>query len=104
MALTLRAVAGLTTAQIARAFLVPETTMAPSISRAKQKIRAAGAKFAMPDGPEFDERLRAVLHVLYLVFNEGYTASSGTGPATRRAGRRGDQAGPAGAPSAARRR
>ena len=77
VALTLRAVGGLTTAQIARAFLVPEATMAPSISRAKQKIRAAGARFAMPQGKDFDERLRAVLSVLYLVFNEGYTASSG---------------------------
>ena len=77
VALTLRAVGGLTTAQIARAFLVPEATMAPSISRAKQKIKAAGARFAMAQGKDFDERLRAVLSVLYLVFNEGYTASSG---------------------------
>jgi RNA polymerase sigma factor (sigma-70 family) len=77
VALTLRAVGGLTTAQIARAFLVPEATMAQRVSRAKQKIRAAGARFVPPPAGERDERLRAVLHVLYLVFNEGYTASSG---------------------------
>ncbi|MGC9667947.1 RNA polymerase sigma factor [Planosporangium sp. 12N6] len=77
IALTLRAVGGLTTAQIAAAFLVPEATMAQRISRAKQSIRASGVPFAMPDGPERAERLRAVLHVLYLVFNEGYTATTG---------------------------
>lgn len=77
VALTLRAVGGLTTAQIARAFLVPEATMAQRVSRAKQKIKASGARFAMPPAAERDERLRAVLHVLYLIFNEGYTASSG---------------------------
>ncbi|MGW3493706.1 RNA polymerase sigma factor [Streptomyces sp. NPDC001020] len=77
-ALTLRAVGGLTTAEIARAFLVPEATMAARISRAKQRIRAAGSTFTMPDGAELDERLRVVLHVLYLIFNEGYTASSGS--------------------------
>ncbi|NKZ06125.1 RNA polymerase sigma factor [Actinomadura latina] len=77
VALTLRAVGGLTTAQIARAFLVPEATMAQRVSRAKAKIRSAGARFAMPPAGERDERLRAVLHVLYLIFNEGYTASSG---------------------------
>ncbi|MEV5573403.1 sigma-70 family RNA polymerase sigma factor [Spirillospora sp. NPDC052269] len=76
-ALTLRAVGGLTTAEIARAFLVPEATMAARISRAKQKIKAAGSAFAMPEGAERDERLRVVLHVLYLIFNEGYIASSG---------------------------
>lgn len=74
VALTLRAVGGLTTAEVASAFLVPETTMGPRISRAKQRIRAAGTTFTAPDGPE---RLGAVLHVLYLIFNEGYTASSG---------------------------
>nr|WP_202897270.1 sigma-70 family RNA polymerase sigma factor [Actinopolymorpha pittospori] len=77
VALTLRAVGGLTTAEIAQAFLVPEATMAPRISRAKQKIRAEGASFRMPTWPEWPDRLAAVLQVLYLIFNEGYTASSG---------------------------
>jgi RNA polymerase sigma factor (sigma-70 family) len=77
LALTLRAVGGLTTAQIARAFLVPEATMAQRISRAKQRIRATGIPFRMPPESERDERLRVVLHVLYLSFNEGYTATSG---------------------------
>jgi len=77
LALTLRAVGGLTTAQIASAFLVPEATMAQRISRAKQSIRATGIGFAMPPEDERDERLRVVLHVLYLIFNEGYTATSG---------------------------
>jgi RNA polymerase sigma factor (sigma-70 family) len=77
VALTLRAVGGLTTAQIARAFLVPEPTMAQRISRAKQTIRSAGAQFSLPPTDERVERLRVVLHVLYLIFNEGYTASSG---------------------------
>ncbi|WP_067796908.1 RNA polymerase sigma factor [Actinomadura formosensis] len=83
VALTLRAVGGLSTAQIARAFLVPEATMAQRVSRAKQKIRSAGARFGTPPPDERAERLRAVLHVLYLIFNEGYTASSG--PELRRA-------------------
>jgi RNA polymerase sigma factor (sigma-70 family) len=77
VALTLRAVGGLTTAQIAAAFLVPEATMGPRISRAKQRIKAAGASFELPPEPERADRLRVVLHVLYLIFNEGYTASSG---------------------------
>jgi RNA polymerase sigma factor (sigma-70 family) len=77
IALTLRAVGGLTTAEIASAFLVPEATMAQRISRAKARIRATGTRFAMPPGEERAERLGAVLHVLYLVFNEGYAASSG---------------------------
>jgi RNA polymerase sigma factor (sigma-70 family) len=77
-ALTLRAVGGLTTAEIARAFLVPEATMAARISRAKQRVKAAGSSFSLPAGAEREERLRVVLHVLYLIFNEGYTASSGT--------------------------
>src|SRR5580692_1069048 len=76
-ALTLRAVGGLTTAEIARAFMVPEATMAARISRAKQRIKAAGGSFSLPDGAEREDRLRVVLHVLYLIFNEGYTASSG---------------------------
>jgi RNA polymerase sigma factor (sigma-70 family) len=78
IALTLRAVGGLTTAEIARAFLVPEATMAQRISRAKQRIRAAGATFDLLPEPERGDRLRVVLHVLYLVFNEGYTATSGS--------------------------
>lgn len=78
IALTLRAVGGLTTAEIARAFLVPEATMAARISRAKQRVKAAGSTFALPEGAEREERLRVVLHVLYLIFNEGYTASSGS--------------------------
>jgi RNA polymerase sigma factor (sigma-70 family) len=77
IALTLRAVGGLTTAQIASAFLVPEATMAQRISRAKATIRAAGSTFSMPPEAERAERLRAVEHVLYLIFNEGYTATSG---------------------------
>jgi RNA polymerase sigma factor (sigma-70 family) len=77
-ALTLRAVGGLTTAEIARAFLVPEATMAARISRAKQRIKAAGSSFSLPDDTEREDRLRVVLHVLYLIFNEGYTASAGT--------------------------
>lgn len=77
IALTLRAVGGLTTAEIADAFFVPEATMAQRISRAKQGIRAAGATFAMPPPAQMEERLRSVLHVLYLIYNEGHTASSG---------------------------
>jgi RNA polymerase sigma factor (sigma-70 family) len=77
LALTLRAVGGLTTAEIARAFLVPEATMAQRISRAKQTIKAAGAAFEMPADAERTERMRVVLHVLYVMFDEGYTASSG---------------------------
>ena len=74
---TLRAVGGLSTAQIATAFGVPEPTMAQRISRAKQTIAGAGFDFTLPSGAARTERLRAVLHVLYLVFNEGYTASEG---------------------------
>jgi RNA polymerase sigma factor (sigma-70 family) len=77
VALTLRGVGGLTTAEIARAFGVPEATMAQRISRAKQQIRAAGARFTPPDAADRDQRIRAVQQVLYLVFNEGYTASAG---------------------------
>jgi RNA polymerase sigma factor (sigma-70 family) len=77
LALTLRAVGGLTTAQIARAFLVPEATMAQRISRAKQRIKDTGVQFSMPPEHERAARLRVVLHVLYLIFNEGYTATSG---------------------------
>ncbi|MFP8963156.1 RNA polymerase sigma factor [Streptomyces nanhaiensis] len=78
VALTLRAVGGLTTAQVAAAFLVPETTMAQRVSRAKRTVRDAGAAFAMPrTEAERAERLAEVRHVLYLVFNEGYTATGG---------------------------
>ena len=77
LALTLRAVGGLTTAEIARAFLVPEATIAQRISRAKQSIKESGIPFSLPPEPERAERLRVVLHVLYLIFNEGYTATSG---------------------------
>jgi RNA polymerase sigma factor (sigma-70 family) len=77
LALTLRAAGGLTTGEIARAFLVPESTMAQRISRAKQRIAATGARFTMPPAGEWAGRLRVVLHVLYLMFNEGYAATSG---------------------------
>jgi RNA polymerase sigma factor (sigma-70 family) len=77
VALTLRAVGGLTTAEIAHAFLVPEATMAQRISRAKLTIRESGVPFRMPQGEEHVQRRAAVLHVLYLIFNEGYTASGG---------------------------
>ncbi|MDR6989789.1 RNA polymerase sigma factor (sigma-70 family) [Paenarthrobacter nitroguajacolicus] len=77
LALTLRAVGGLTTAEIASAFLVPEATMGQRISRAKQGIQKAGATFSMPPASERKARLGVVLHVLYLIFNEGYAASSG---------------------------
>ena len=78
IALTLRAVGGLTTAEIANAFLVPEATMAQRISRAKASIMASGVPFQLPTSQEQGQRLRAVLHVLYLIFNEGYTSSAGT--------------------------
>jgi RNA polymerase sigma factor (sigma-70 family) len=83
IALTLRAVGGLTTTEIARAFLVPEATMAQRISRAKQSIRTSGVPFRMPDAEERTQRLVSVLHVLYLIFNEGYTTTAG--PALHRA-------------------
>lgn len=83
IALTLRAVGGLTTAEIAHAFLVPESTMAQRISRAKQSIKDSGIRFQLPTTEERAQRLRAVLHVLYLIFNEGYTTSAG--PDLRRA-------------------
>jgi RNA polymerase sigma factor (sigma-70 family) len=77
IALTLRALGGLTTAEIANAFLVPEATMAQRISRAKQAIKASGVPFRMPAGGEQAQKLGAVLHVLYLMFNEGYASSIG---------------------------
>jgi RNA polymerase sigma factor (sigma-70 family) len=79
VALTLRAVGGLTTAEIAAAFLVPEATMAQRISRAKQSIREAGARFELPDEVERERRLAAVRQVLYLLFNEGYLPQAGVG-------------------------
>jgi RNA polymerase sigma factor (sigma-70 family) len=83
IALTLRAVGGLATAEIAHAFLVPEATMAQRISRAKLTIKNSGIPFQLPTPAERAQRLRAVLHVLYLIFNEGYTSSAG--PRLRRA-------------------
>jgi RNA polymerase sigma factor (sigma-70 family) len=77
IALTLRAVGGLTTAEIARAFLVPEATMTRRISRAKQQIKDSAVPFRMPAAEERAGRLAAVLHVLYLIFSEGYTSTSG---------------------------
>jgi RNA polymerase sigma factor (sigma-70 family) len=77
IALTLRAVGGLTTGEIANAFLVPEATMAQRISRAKQRVKASGVPFGMPTERERAQRLDAVLHVLYLIFNEGYASSIG---------------------------
>lgn len=78
IALTLRAVGGLTTAEIARAFLVPEATMAQRISRAKQSIRTSGVPFGLPAEGERAARLATVLHVLYLIFNEGYASTGGS--------------------------
>lgn len=83
VALTLRAVGGLTTAEIARAFLVPEATMAQRISRAKQTVKASGVPFEALTDVERGQRLRSVMQVLYLLFSEGYTASAG--PALTRA-------------------
>ncbi len=78
IALTLRAVGGLTTAEIAHAFLVPEATMAQRISRAKQLIKKSGVRLGMPTDADRAQRLEAVLHVLYLIFNEGHTSSTGS--------------------------
>lgn len=78
IALTLRAIGGLTTTEIARAFLVPDATMAQRISRAKQSIKNSGVPFELPDIEERANRLGVVLHILYLIFNEGYTSSAGS--------------------------
>jgi RNA polymerase sigma-70 factor (ECF subfamily) len=78
MALTLREVCGLTTQEIARAFLVAEPTVAQRIVRAKSKIKSTRIPFQVPSGKDLPDRLETVLHVVYLVFNEGYSASSGT--------------------------
>jgi RNA polymerase sigma factor (sigma-70 family) len=77
IALTLRAVGGLTTGEIARAFLVPEATMTRRISRAKQRVKDSGVPFGLPLASQRTERLAVVLHVLYLIFNEGYASTSG---------------------------
>jgi RNA polymerase sigma factor (sigma-70 family) len=77
IALTLRAVGGLTTREIGKAFFVPEATMAQRISRAKQAIKESNIPFSLPSGQQRDERLDAIMHVLYLIFNEGHTSSVG---------------------------
>ena len=93
VALTLRTLGGLTTPEIARAFLVPEPTLAQRLVRAKRKIRDAGIPYRVPPAELLPERLDGVLRVLYLVFNEGYAAIVGRRADPPRAVRRGDPAG-----------
>ena len=95
VALTLRTLGGLTTPEIARAFLVPEPTLAQRLVRAKRKIRDAGIPYRVPAAELLPERLDGVLQVLYLVFNEGYAASSGDALVRRELCARGDPPGPA---------
>jgi predicted RNA polymerase sigma factor len=83
VALTLRAVAGLSTAQIARAFLVPKTTVAQRIGRAKARLRQVGARFTLPPAEQPPGRVTAVAQVLYLIFTEGHTATPGRGCPSR---------------------
>ncbi len=102
IALTLRALGGLTTAEVARALLVPEDTVTRRISRAKEAIKESGIAFRLPSKPERAERLAVVLHVLYLIFNEGYVSTEGAEPPAARPRRGGDPARADGPPPPAR--
>ena len=102
VALTLRTLGGLSTPEVARAFLVGETTMAQRLVSAKRKIRDAGIPYAVPADSDLPERLLPLLAVLYLIFNEGYLATSGDTRGASRALRRGHPAGPRAGPADAR--